>query len=75
MALALDDEAVGRFTVEDFVDFGRKFGLEAKAVRDMIEIVRTAVIRHASTLLRDVLSPHVIETILGRAASLSDGAG
>jgi serine/threonine-protein kinase HipA len=71
MALALDHEAFGRFTVGDFVEFGRKSGLSEKSVVDMIGRTQTAVLKYAPDLLRGVLSPDVVETILDRASSLS----
>jgi serine/threonine-protein kinase HipA len=71
MALALDDEAFGRFTVRDFVEVGRKFGLAEKAVRQMIGRTSTAVLEHAPGLLDGVLSPEVVGTILERARELA----
>ena len=72
MALALENEALGRFTISDFVEFGRKFGLEEKAITDMVNRTRAATIKYAPGYLRDVVSPEVVETILDRAASLSN---
>lgn len=74
MALALDDETFGRFTLSDFVEFGHRFGLTEKAVIGMIARTQTAVLKHAPDLLRGVLSSEVIDLILDRAASLSGGA-
>jgi serine/threonine-protein kinase HipA len=71
MALALDDEAFGRFTLSDFLEFGHKFGLPEIAVRDMISRTQTAVLKYAPDLLRGILSPEAVGTILERAASLS----
>ncbi len=70
MALALEDEAFGRFSIGDFLAFGGKFGLAEKSVSDMIARTGSAVLKFAPDLLRGVMSPEVVRTILDRSASL-----
>jgi serine/threonine-protein kinase HipA len=71
MALALENEALGRFTMSDFIEIGRKFDLEEKAITEMVNHIRTAIVKYAPGYLQKVVSPEVVETILDRATSLS----
>jgi serine/threonine-protein kinase HipA len=70
MALALTDESFGRFTVEEFVDFGLRFGLPERAVQGMVDRTARSVIRSAPEMIRDAVPGEVFTTILERAQSL-----
>jgi hypothetical protein len=44
MALALADEAFGRFAAQDFIDFGRRFRIPERATRRTLTRIGNAVI-------------------------------
>ncbi len=69
MALALDDESFGRFTVVEFVDFGFKFGLPEMAVLLMIHRTASLVLKYLPED-RGILTPEIVQIIRSRAESL-----
>ena len=70
MALALADESYGNFTVEEFVEFGLRFGLPAVAVVGMVKRV-SRIVRKATYLLSPALPKDIRQKIVERADSLS----
>ena len=70
MALALADEALGRFDLGDFVGFGVRFGIPERAVRNEITKIAGSVGRNATTL-RSGLPDEVIQVVTSRAEGLA----
>lgn len=70
MALALADEAFGRFTMTDFVGFGSRFGLPKQAVVGMVDLTARLTLRHLHDTVRDYFAPDVTRTIAERAGLL-----
>jgi serine/threonine-protein kinase HipA len=70
MALALADEAIGRFDLRDFVAFGNRFGIPAKASENAVTSLALAVKRHAPRMLADALPADAVEIVVSRAESL-----
>jgi serine/threonine-protein kinase HipA len=71
MALALCNESFTRFSVQDFVDFGGKFGLSERAVEGMINRTTRGVLNHAEKLMGRVVTPEILGVLVDRAESLS----
>ena len=71
MALALSYESFGRFTVNEFIEFGDRFVLSERAVVGMIDRTTRGVLKHAEKLMGRVVAPDILAIILDRAESLS----
>ena len=70
MALALHDEAFGRFTREEFVCFGAEFGLSRPAVEKMVLGTAGRVLKAVDDLDVDLLGEWTLGEIRSRAISL-----
>ena len=71
MALALDDESYGRFSMDEFVAFGGLFGLPEKAVAQMVHKTGSLILRQMDRYLKGVLPDEAIAIISERASSLT----
>jgi len=69
MALALTDEAAGRFTPEDFVSLAADFGIPPRATTNMIQRTAQAVKKHLPTS-SDALGPQTLQTVEDRTESM-----
>jgi len=70
MALAIADEAIGRFELQDFVAFGERFRIPERATQKAVTGLGRAVQRFARGLLAGVLPEEDVETVISRAGSL-----
>lgn len=70
MSVALQDEAVGDFQVEDFVVFGAKFGVPEAAVQKEIRVLATRVVSNLR-LLAGAIPASDVRTIQERATAMS----
>jgi serine/threonine-protein kinase HipA len=71
MALALADEAVGRFELSEFIKFGLRFGIPERASRNVVTALARSVQRLAPNVLSNALRAEDVNTVLSRAASLT----
>lgn len=69
MALALVDEAYGKFTVDDFVGVGRTVGLPEEATRRMVAKTVSSVNKWAEASLGESLES-VVDQVLDRCRTL-----
>ncbi len=70
MALALVEDNIGRFSREEFLEFGERFRLPAKSVHRKIDGLVQLVTKFADPCLNNHVSSDVISTIRRRADSL-----
>lgn len=70
MAIALADEAFGRFDLSDLVEFGKRFSIPERATRNVVTALARRVQRLAPSVLAGVLPAKDVNTVLSRAASL-----
>ena len=71
MALALEDEAFGRFQLGHFTAFGKQFGLPEIAVTQMVTRTANLVLKHLPATAHNYLEPKHAGVIEGRAKSLT----
>jgi serine/threonine-protein kinase HipA len=71
MALALADEALGRFEISDFTDFGMRFGIPEKACKTSIMALAQSALKFAPSILSGLLPEEDVATVLSRASSLA----
>lgn len=71
MALALADEAFGRFSPEDFVTVALGFGIVKDATLGMLRRLTARFIAHATALLGGAIEEGDLEIIMDRARSLA----
>jgi serine/threonine-protein kinase HipA len=72
MALALHDEAHGRFELRDFVDVAAMFDLPEGAVIRMVKQTSQALKKQIHTLPVDLLGEETIQTIRDRVTGMAD---
>lgn len=70
MAIALFDESFGRYTLDEFIEFGQQFGIPGKAVNRAINRLARLVLKFLPDLPQDLFPPEVITMISLRAQSL-----
>jgi len=70
-AIALDDEAIGRFELNDFIQFGRQFSIPDRATRNAVTALAKAVSRLAPGILSGALPAQDVSIVLARSESLS----
>lgn len=71
MALALHDEAFGRFTRDEFVRFGGEYGLPSEAVGKMVLRTAGCVLKNLPDLDAGLLGEWTVQEIEARAKSLA----
>lgn len=71
MALALADEALGRFELEDFIQFGRRFDIPERATSKAVKALAQMVQRSGRAILSQALPANDVDTVLLRATSLA----
>lgn len=72
MALALHDEAHGRFDLKDFVQVGAMFDLPEGAVVRMVKQTSQALKKQIHTLPVELLGEETIQTISDRVTEMAD---
>jgi serine/threonine-protein kinase HipA len=70
MALALADEALGRFEMGDFIEFGLRFGIPERATRKAVTSLARSAHRLARDLLTGPLPTEHLDVVLSRVESL-----
>lgn len=72
MALALHDEAHGRFDLQDFIEVGAMFDLPEGAMVRMVKQTSQALKKHIHKLPVELLGEETIQTIKDRVTEMDD---